>query len=202
MQAYVEAISKVVSQFRAPACAFAATFWAQGLSARNVQISGRSAGDSQSARDQISSCSIGSSPRSIIIEWRLHSNQMRNACRSRSAGHADGTLYQPSRCSSKISVQTSRRHSIAFLLAFALRQQVDRGFEAQIVQCQLCTRRINPVKPIQKGLCWFNNNCGTVDRLHTVWSLKLPCGGSSSTTLPNARAAGWLRDSRDVGGPA
>src|SRR5258708_15495365 len=88
------------------------------------------------------------------------------------------------------------------LLAFALRQQVDRGFKAQIVQCQLCTRRINPVKPIQKGLCWFNSNCGTVDRLHTVWSLKLPCGGSSSTTLPNARGAGWLRDSRDVGGPA
>src|SRR5262245_58688934 len=90
----------------------------------------------------------------------------------------------------------------SFLLAFALRQQVDRGFEAQIVQCQLCTRRINPVKPIQKRLCWFHNNCATVDRFHTLRSLKLPCGGSSSTTLPSARGARWLPDSRDVVGPA
>jgi hypothetical protein len=74
---------------------------------------GQSVRDRQSVHDQISSCWIGSLPRSIIIEWRLHSNQRKNAFRSRSAGHADGTRYQPSNCSSKISVQTSRRHSIA-----------------------------------------------------------------------------------------
>jgi hypothetical protein len=40
----------------------------------------------------------------------------RNAFRSRLAGHADGSRYQPSSCSSKISVQTARRYSTAFSL--------------------------------------------------------------------------------------
>ena len=54
-----------------------------------------------------------------------------------------------------------------FLLAFALRQQVNGGIEPQVIERQVGTGWINPVKPIQKRLCWFNNDCGTVDHLHT-----------------------------------
>jgi transposase InsO family protein len=64
-------------------------------------------------RDHDSSCRNRSLARSKIIEWKLHSNQRRNVCRSRCSGQAEGTRYQPLSCSSKILRMPPRRPSRA-----------------------------------------------------------------------------------------
>src|SRR5262249_25052591 len=55
------------------------------------------------------SCSNGSSKRSNNMEWKRYSNQRLKVSKVRLTGHEDGTRYQQTSCSSKISVHTSSR---------------------------------------------------------------------------------------------
>ena len=114
--------------------------------------------------NQISSCSIESPARSK--KYRMESPLKPEEERIQVA------LGRPRRRNSAPAVQLFLKDLGAdlseildgFFLSFAFRQQVNRGLEPQVVECQLGTGRIDSVKPIQKRLRWFNHDCGTVDR--------------------------------------
>ena len=114
----------------------------------------------------MSLCSSRSSQRSTTIEWKLQSNQRRNAFRSRAAGQTDGTRYQPFNCSSKISLLTSARRCSASSSVSHSGKQVYRRLQSQVVQCQMRAGWIHSVQPVQKWLRRLHYQSGSVDRLH------------------------------------
>ena len=59
--------------------------------------------------------------------------------KSRSTGQAEGTQYQPSSCSSKISLQRLFQIRAYLFFGSVLRKQVDCWLASQILQAQLGT---------------------------------------------------------------